>query len=220
MKKIHYINIGYPKTGTTWLYNNLLEHEQIDHDYIKENDFLVLPFQTLTDYTLPYETKTISLNFSNTQWRMQPKLIRWLDQYVTHASIIIRNPYVWMDSFYNFSQQRGKYPKNLSSTDIFNLCIRQKYFNYAETIKKWQKNLIKNKLHVFFYDDLNNDPNKFYSHVLNLLELENRAANTKKMVVTNYISRHNYTEEQIKILNEHICQLEKLQNRDLSHWKR
>jgi Sulfotransferase domain len=220
MKKIHYCNIGYPKTGTTWLYENLCQHPEIDHDYIKENYFLLEPFLDLENYVMPYEQKEISLNFNTHQWRMHPKLINYLDQYATHVSLVIRNPFIWLDSYYNFCINKGMYPDNLSTHDFFQQCTKFKFFDYISTIKKWRKHLYKNKLHIFFYDDLCVDPHKFYIKILDMLCLPHQEPNLNKILVTDHTIKHQFSYEQIQKLNQHITELEEFEDIDLTHWKR
>ena len=73
MKHIHYVNLGYPKTATTWLFENLIQYPGIDYNGIKENSYLPnigYPLDPYINYYWPYN---ISLSFAPNQFQLDSK---------------------------------------------------------------------------------------------------------------------------------------------------
>ena len=63
MKKIHYRNIGFPKTGTTWLWSKLIRHPDIDGKL--GDTFKEFRAKNYLDYRKIYEKYSISINFDS-----------------------------------------------------------------------------------------------------------------------------------------------------------
>ena len=60
MKKIHYINIGLPKAGTTFLYHSLIKHPQIDYkSKLKEFHYFTNKFESIDGYINQYASYDI-----------------------------------------------------------------------------------------------------------------------------------------------------------------
>lgn len=119
MKEIHYQNVGYPRTGTSWLWKSLSKNEQVfrtsnlfrkitsaDIKY-KENPWQELNQEKLlvdpTEYINIYKHYDISLNFRPDTFSLNSDIIEKIATYTTHVSITIRNPYEMLDSFYNLN---------------------------------------------------------------------------------------------------------------------
>jgi hypothetical protein len=101
MKKIHYVNLGYGRSGSTWLFDNLIKYPHIDYCGIKENRYLEFsgyPMDEYIQYYLPYD---VSLSFSPGQVFLDSKQFCDLDRVTTHFSVLLRNPYEVCKSLYN-----------------------------------------------------------------------------------------------------------------------
>jgi hypothetical protein len=121
MKKIHYQNVGYPRTGTTWLWDSLITHPEIfksdnllkriktrskinqfsfkeNHWQEQNHNLLLVDF---SDYIKIYEEYDISLNFRPYTFRLTTDHIKKISNYTTHVSMTLRNPYELFDSNYN-----------------------------------------------------------------------------------------------------------------------
>ena len=96
-------------------------------------------------------------------------------------------------------------------------------FDFSKTIKKWLS--FKNKFKVFYFDDMVENRENFYSDVCDFLEitpnscvtrkvndLQSMTTNTKEIELdfTNYILE----------INSEITKLEYLLDKDFSQWKR
>ena len=102
MKRIHYLNIGMAKAGTTAIYNGLISHPEVDFQKEKEN-FQYSNFgYTLEEYCKYYQDSEVSLNMNTNQWAMESKQISEIDKVATHYSIIFRNPYEFITSLFSF----------------------------------------------------------------------------------------------------------------------
>ena len=65
MKNVHYRNIGFPKTGTTWLWSKLMQNPDVDCKINHLNRYQNKEFRakTLSDYKKQYEKYVVSINF-------------------------------------------------------------------------------------------------------------------------------------------------------------
>lgn len=121
MKKIHYQNVGFPRTGTTWLWDSLAQHPEVfsTEKFIdrlrtrnKTMNFLFkenlwqelnpsLLLENYDKYVETYSEYSISMNFRPMTFTLTDKHIDRISEYTTHVSITLRNPYDMLDSFYN-----------------------------------------------------------------------------------------------------------------------
>jgi len=128
MKKIHYQNVGFPRTGTTWLWENLTNHPEVFYgdSFIKKlkakriiNEEKENAWQGLfpdelirdhTQYTSLYADYDISLNFSPWGFKFSERLIKKVSEYTTHASFTLRNPYEVINSYHNMHHHAVQLP--------------------------------------------------------------------------------------------------------------
>jgi hypothetical protein len=228
MKKIHYRNIGFPKSGTSWLWMHLMKHPEIDGR-------LSLPFKeyrgkTLSEYKAVYQKYNISVNldtaiFSNSfddDYFATPKNI---DSHTTHITCSLRNPYDVLNSMYNMG--KNNVPNFTGTQDSFTnieSITLHTYTNFEKLFDDWDRCPIKVK--YMFYDDLVDDPKKYIIDICEYLGLT-PYYNNKYQGTDGWRFSTKKTEplvfdnaETIEYINTGISVIEKRLNRDLSHWKK
>jgi hypothetical protein len=136
MKKVHYQNIGYPRTGTTYLYHSLINNKEIFSQTNSKNKFDKLRNKSITSemsfkenpwqeqnedlmlvdcsqYISIYEKYDISVNFRPWTFKLSEKHIDKLAEYTSHASLTLRNPYEVLNS--NFNMNWSNHLRNLDN---------------------------------------------------------------------------------------------------------
>jgi hypothetical protein len=245
MKKIHYKNIGLPKTGTTWLWLQLSAHPDIDMFTTNQDPTKPLHKITATGEVIPtnplwkikekifpskeeylnfYSTYDISLNFDT--WFANEAFIdtsSWQNEIIkesSHISVSLRNPYEVVSSWYNFFEK-----KNNSNHENFPKLIHPG-FCYLTTYKTMFEQLApcKDKVKILFYDDIKNDHEKYLKEVYDFIGLSYNyypMFGNKIMGPTVYHDPLTITDEGVIMhINENICRIEDFTHRDLSHWKK
>ena len=236
MKKIHYKNIGLPKTGTSWLWFQLCNHPKIDmfdHTKIlpqKENgDWWPLKeqkFSSKEEYINFYSKYNISVNFDT--WFLKDSYTNarsWQNEIVkesSHLSVSLRNPYDLLNSWYNF------YDKKINTNYKNFLSLDNQTFSYLTDYRKMfsQLQMYKNKtkIKILFYDDLNEDCEGYLKNVCDFMGISynyDPIIGTKVILPTLYSDQLTIDDEKITMhINENICRVEDFTQRDLSHWKK
>ena len=218
MKQIHYVNLGYPKAGTTWLFENLIKYPGIDYTGIKENKYLEdfgYPLETYINY---YQNYNISLSFSPALWMLDSKQFKDLNQLATHFSIILRSPYEIIESLIN---AYGAKNKNSFTKDI----IKINFFDYRRVVDRMIYNGLTKNILVLYYDDIEERPVEVLKNVINHLSLpidQNffKSYQNKKINSTFYTEKIFFDNEEISTINKWIDQASEYFNKDLNHWKR
>jgi len=210
----HIINIGLPRCGTTWLWSHLAKLISYP-DPVKENAILH-ENPDITLYREYYQRFDISLNFNTNLYLLDQYLINHLDAVATHVSIILRNPYHQMQSYYNLIRA------SVNLDQFPNWAVEQGLYRYADIISRWQSNISK-PLQVYLYDDLAQDPDKFLAQYLQFCNLDVQLdPNTNYYASKNSsttLDRPIFSLDQIALINEQIDQTQDIVARDLSHWK-
>jgi len=243
MKKIHYKNIGLPKTGTTWLWSQLVTNPNIDMFHSMQKKFNSLKkihnlddsfngddihkelrFNSKEEYIDFYSKYDISVNFDPWFYRcIYTDSSTWENQIIkesSHISVSLRNPYELVDSWYNF------FEINYSSSEDFKKLIKHSQFYYLTTYKTMfdALALCKDKVKILFYDDIKNDHEKFLREVCDFVGISynhDPANSTSIIGNTTYTDRLTIDDEQLIMhINENICRIEDFTQRDLTHWKK
>jgi hypothetical protein len=224
MKKIHYRNIGLPKTGTSWLFSQLMKHPYIDgkvEHYLKE-----YRAKTLKEYKEVYERFDVSINldthiFDNIFDKNYFARPEFIHEHTTHITMSLRNPYEVLDSMYNMERNRNPFFKNTQDnyTNLKSIIFKT-YTDFISIFDYWKSCRI--SLRYIFYDDLVHDPKKYMYDICDYIGLKKfyderniRVFKTEKndpLVFDN--------QETIDYINKNICVIEDHTGRDLSHWKR
>lgn len=218
MKHIHYVNLGYPKAATTWLFENLIQYPGIDYNGIKENSYLPnigYPLDPYINYYWPYN---ISLSFAPNQFQLDSKQYKDLNQLATHFSIVLRNPYQIISSLIN---RYGAKNLNSYTKDL----IKLNFFDYQRVVARMISSGLTKPILVLYYDDIEKNPIDVLKTVINHLELPvnqdffNSYTNTK-INSTNHTQEILFDYEETTIINEWIDRASEYFNKNLEHWKR
>ena len=221
MKKIHYRNIGLPKTGTNWLWLQLMSHHQIDgkmQKHLKE-----FKGNNLEDYKKHYEKFDITVNldtqlFHNANDFTSPERIH---EHTTHITMSLRNPYEILDSMYNMLCNHD--PKHCavknSYIDMDSDTVKR-YVDYKRIFDYWKS--CKIDIKYMFYDDMVDNPEKYIFDICEHIGIKplynaktNRVFATEKKNPLVFDNTNT-----IKYINENISVIEDKLKRDLSHWKK
>lgn len=183
MKHCHILNVGYPKCGTTWLWDTLVENQSIQGNHIKENHSLCTGV-TVDDYCQQYKENTTA-NFCPNNMILDRYVIEQLSkQPQISASIILREPVALIWSMYNF--------RNVTHVDFATYCYQlydAKWFTHMSlVIDRWKEYFL-DRFHIFWYDDLKSNNLEFYSNYCQIMGLDPGSRQMLQSVnTTNYAS--------------------------------
>jgi hypothetical protein len=242
MKKIHYKNIGLPKTGTTWLWEQLITNPDIDmfhsmqkfnsikklHNLNNKFEFNGVPkearFNSKEEYLDFYSKYDISVNFDTWFYKfISADSSTWENQIIkesSHISVSLRNPYEILNSWYNF------FEASFSNAETFKNLDKNKRFYHLTAYKTMfdALTLCKDKVKILFYDDIKNDHEKFLREVCDFIGISyNYDPLNSTRVIGHTIYNDTLTiddEQLIMHINENICHIEDFTQRDLTHWKK
>ena len=236
MREKHIQIIGVPKTGTTWLWNNLTnctklratekifrEDKKLTDEYthlgnplsksLKEATF---QYKYIDQYIQFFSKFDVSCNADPCTYRtLSDNQIKEIHTYTTDLFIIFRNPYELLLSWYNFSiaNNPGVAAYYLETLD------KQEFIQFPAILNRWKESKI--PLTVMFYDDLKRDPFTFFEKFCRAANLEfNYLIKKAPYNETKYTMNLNFTEDQINNINKIIVDTQELLNKDLSHWLR
>lgn len=212
MKK-HIINIGYPRCGTTWLWYHL--NTQLDLSYLKKEDSILQNTADIEKYRQYYQQFDLSFNFHPHMYLIDQWLIQQLDSVATHASIILRNPYQQLRSYYDLIGFLG------DSGEFVDFAINTCIMQYSDIVCRWRKNLTKS-LRIFLFDDIEHNPEIFLQDYLNFCELDLVIDKDPKYNVkinssdrkTNLV----FSNSACQLINAQIKKLQDTIDRDLTTW--
>lgn len=222
MRKIHYRNIGFPKTGTNWIWVQLMQHPLVDGklnvSYKEHRD------KDLMSYRKIYEKFDISVNLDthvfydmyDENYYARPENIH---EHTTHITMILRSPYEVLNSMYNMERNRN--PNIIhDKTEYTNISnIVKRYADFDHIFKYWD--ICKLPIKYMFYDDLVNDPKKFMHDIcayIGIKEFYNASkgitfpTDKKDPLVFDNIDAIDYINRGISVIEDKL-------GRDLSHWK-
>ena len=218
MKNKHILHIGFPRCGSSWLWENLIQHPNFDlPEYEKENTIMFN--DTLPEYENFYKNYNISANFNPNLWMIDLALVQYISKYTTHVSITLRNPYDFIERYYDFIS-RGQ-----DCNTFIDLMIDLNHLDYQTICCRWHSALDNNvKFKIFYFDDLTADPTLFLSNYFNFCGLDailiedcarpvNQSIHSTKTII-DFLPTHK------KIINQYIDNFSNYTNTNLSHWKR
>ena len=224
MKKVHYRNIGLPKTGTTWLSLQLLRNPFIDYNLSSE--FKEYRPNSYDSYIKLYKDFNISFNFDSQVFSKindeshfnRPENIH---KHTTHLSISLRNPYEILNSMYNMS--RNINPNNTDDKTSYtteNGYHINLYCNMKEIFDYWSNCKLTIKFLIF--DDLKNDPKKYVLDICEYIGIQPFYDKKLTFQLTTKINDRLIFDSNkvISYINNSISIIEDKIKRDLSHWKK
>jgi hypothetical protein len=220
MKKVHYRNIGFPKTGTNWLWIQLMDHPAVDCKL--NSNFKEYRGNSLESYKKIYEKYDVSINLDVHAYdRILPEnhylSVEKIHEHTTHITMILRNPYEVINSMYNMERNRNVNYDFTQAQHIEN-CY-QTYSNTESIFNNWYKCKLPVKYMV--YDDLVSNSENFFYDVCDYIGIKRRYKDIGIKFKTEIKSPLVFdNEEIIKYINTSISVIEDKLSRDLSHWKR
>ena len=191
MKKKHYQNVGFPRSGTSWAWQSLVNHPDIfkSTNFIKTRNFTnnnkEPKFGTWTSEKIEnripvdvtpilekYNEYDISLCFNTFDFLCTSEEIQRIEAYTTHASLTLRNPYEVVSNYYVY--HKAMFPKkDYTVNELMNM------FDFSNTVERWLS--FKNKFKVFVYDDLLQDQHQYYKDICDFIEVESKKDVPKKI---------------------------------------
>lgn len=215
MKTIHYLHFGMPRTGTTWLFDQLINHPTVDYNGIKEHRFFIANGTPILEYIDYYKSFNISINMNPLNWTMDNQLLLELDSFVTHYSIGFRNPYTCLNSWFNF--------KNFKNHRLDFFVKEQLELNMADykKILKRIKDHVGKQILVLIYDKLIVDPIGYLNTVTDHLGISNHRTPTLIPINTSTEKQKlQFTDKEVIIINNLINNFSDYIDKDLTHWLR
>jgi hypothetical protein len=224
VKQKHILNVGFPKCGTSWLWQQLVDHPKVTKVEPKENT-LFLDTLDIELYKKYYSEFDITANFQILQWAIDQDLIQKLGTCTTHASIIFRDPYDfverWRDWLYLYPSAGVN---KMSDSEFIDWCIQTNTVDYKKIVLRWQNNLVNAKFKILLYRDLKNNMDEFLSDYFKFCELEYvDLPNRHKHVNVHPNATKNtlvFNANQINLINQKIYEFEEILKQDLSSWLR
>lgn len=220
MKKIHYRNIGFPKTGTNWLWVQLMNHPEVDCKL--NSNFKEYRGNSLESYKKIYEKYDVSINLDVHAYdRFLPEehylSIERIHEHTSHITMIFRNPYEVINSMYNMERNRNV-NYNFTQAQHIENCY-QTYSNTESIFNNWDR--CKLPVKFMFYDDLVSNSEKFFYDVCDYIGVKRHYKDIGIKFKTDIKSPLVFDNEDIiKYINTGISVIEDRLGRDLSHWKR
>lgn len=221
MRNVHYRNIGFPKTGTNWLWMQLMSHPEVDGKL----DLIFKEYRTVNPsaYKNLYDNFNVSVNldthlFSEVGDNYFYNASR-LHEHTTHISMTFRNPYEVLNSMFNMEKNRN--PNfSLTSSDFTSLKEGKMYVDMDSFFSCWEQ--CKLSIRYQFYDDLVDDPKRYFEDLCQFLGLTPRY---DSKIGIKFKTQKNEpllfeNSEIIQYINSQISLIEEKTNRDLSHWKK
>ena len=229
MKKTHYRNIGFPKTGTDFMFTQLMRNPWLDgkvNEWMKE-----YKGNSLEEYRQTYKNFDLSVNLNPHIFMVSdgddhftsPKNI---DQHTTHITLCLRNPYEVLNSMYNMlirvPRHQTLYGKEIKREEWLDVDGHQvkTYADMRKLFSDWE--VCKVPVKYIFYDDLLNDSKQFIYDLCDYIGVprffDKSITRTNRTVMKDPLTFDK--KETIDYINDNISVIEQNTGRDLSHWKR
>jgi hypothetical protein len=223
MKEIHYRNIGFPKTGTNWLWMQLHAHPQLDGRFtVFYKEHKAKDLKSYSKLYLPYD-KTYNLDPHAFMKQEEGHYLRPenIHEHTTHLTMILRSPYEVLNSMYNMfnNNDRGFIVSKHDYIDIKNNMVKM-YSNLSGLFDYWDN--CKVPVKYLFYDDLKSDPKKFMHTICEHLGIRPFYDPSKGIIFATDINDPLVFDNRdtIDYINREISVVENRFDRDLSHWKK
>jgi hypothetical protein len=235
MKKAHFQYVGYPRSGSTFLYRVFQQHnllQECTNSFVKE-----FRCDNIDEYKSQYLKFDYSINMHASVLLLRNK------QYICETDTVtdkffacIRNPYEVVSSGYALW---NGHPVSQPAISRIGDCVGN--------IKFFQ-DLISKPFRIFYFDDLVGNENVFVNEICEFLDIDvpnvnfdnilkhsskevyhdiNTLGSTDvlngKLTVRNQneiVPEYNFGQQEIEYFNNKILELEQYLDRDFSHWKR
>jgi len=210
----HIVNIGYPRCGTTWLW----ECSEFEPRHDKENKLLIedLNFDQYVKY---YSQYRISANFQPNLWHVDTEIIKFVQQHASHITLIVRNPFDFVERFIDFI-----HPDQAPTENLINYVVYSGYIKYRDVAVRWGSST--KPFQIFYFDDLEQDPFTFFTEYMTFCQIPiAKNLNIDYNLKVNANPRKekikiNFTRDQIDFVNHEIDLFQSVVDRNLTHWKK
>jgi len=223
VKTTHYQNIGFPKCGTSWLYGRFGNMHDVTklgkENFWQERSTNEHEFKI--NYIDHYSSHDITFNFNTQTYTLPIEKIKKVHEYTTHLTMIIRNPWELMESWYNYAIVSSQEKEYIGTLDT-NLM-----FDFPKVFQNWSFSQIPVK--VMLYDDLCDTPIEFVKEICKYTSTRYKGSVTTESILRWYesINKTVYTKslplpnkELINLINNRITETELITGRNLNHWKK
>jgi hypothetical protein len=177
-----FVGIGSMRCGSTWLYQVLKCHPDVQMSRCKEMDFFFLPqmlehdldwYQGHFDTEKGAEPKPVRGEISPRYARLKAWQVNRIAELLPDLRIIltVRHPIerVWSQTLYDFGRLQNRDICKVSSVEFLRQLERARSrlsSDYNRTIKIWSKAFGREALHIDLFDRLRDDPNSYINDIL------------------------------------------------------
>lgn len=184
MKKPEFIYLGYDKSGSTWLYKNLNEHPDVSVPASKETFYFDRNYSRGMKWYESFfdSSKKVAIDISHDYIFDGQALINIKkDLPGVKCIVFIRNPIYKAWSLYKFAKRNSQVKGSLLEAIHDSPGILKRSYYYEDLM--FARELFGENLKVFFFDDLENDPDKFFSDVSEYLGIDSSKVGSTKEVI-------------------------------------
>ena len=177
-----FLGIGSMRCGSTWLYEVLKCHPDIQMSGSKEMDFFFMPQMLEHDlewYAAHFssvngsEPRPVRGEISPRYQRLKAWQVNQIAKLLPDLRIILtlRNPIerAWSQTLYEFGRLRGRNVCKVRLIDLLRQLERPRNklsCDYSRTIKIWSEAFGPHALHITFFDQLRDDPTSYVNGIL------------------------------------------------------
>lgn len=217
MLEKHIIHIGLPRCGSTWLWKNIFPSLDQTMRFADKENKILFNSADINKYYAHYKKYQISANMNPNIWMMDQSIIQSLNRYATHVSCTLRNPFQFVERYYNFLS-----PTHINSSEFVNFVIMQGMLQYSKIYNRWHANFHK-KIKFFLFEKLENDSEQFFKEIFQFYEFDVDKIPpahllSEKINVNIKNNKIWFTDAQIKLINQEIDQFSNLIDIPLTHW--
>ena len=177
-----FLGIGSMRCGSTWLYEVLKCHPDVQMSSAKEMDFFFMPQMLQYDldwYAAHFEPpnggkpKLIRGEISPRYARLKPWHVKQIAKLLPDLRILftVRHPIerVWSQTLFDFGRLQGRDLRKVSLTEFLRQLERPRSrlsSDYSRTIQIWSDAFGKNAIFVGLFNELRDDPEGYVNGVL------------------------------------------------------
>jgi hypothetical protein len=173
----NFIIIGAPRSGTTWMHENLREHPDVFMPREKELHFFDRHYEEGTDYYRPYFNNVNAekaIGEATPAYMYKPEVCRRIKDQLPQAKLIVslRNP---IDRIYSrYWNALGKYAENEGLSFEQKISKKTQFVSegfYYDHLTRFYDEFPEDQLLVLLFDDLKSDPNGFLTRICEFLDV-------------------------------------------------
>ncbi len=177
-----FLGIGSMRCGSTWLYEVLKRHPDIQVSEFKEVDFFFMKrmmrhdlnwYEELFDAGDGAHLKPVRGEISPGYARLKVWQVNRIAGLLPRLRILLtlRHPIerMWSQTLYTLGHLRGKDIRNINSLELLQQLERARSrlsSDYVRIVKTWTAAFGRDALHIGFFDNLRADPESFVNGVL------------------------------------------------------